>query len=162
MGIKAKPIKPGRFNAAAFNDALTEMANNVKDNLLRDYRRTSETWDGEKPEYSSEVDTSLARILIAVIVGGSEKAQNKWGWLDKGTSVRRAVMSRDWKSKTKVWRLTAGPGSGRVVFISKKIALPGIEARGWTDMILETWRPKFQEMVFKATEVGWQKCGHAI
>ena len=59
-----------------------------------------------------------------------------WKYVDEGTRVRRAIMSRDWKSKTKPNVITSYAGRGRVVFISRKVNLPGIQARNFRDIIM--------------------------
>lgn len=59
-----------------------------------------------------------------------------WKYVDEGTRVRRAIMSRDWKSKTKSNVITSYAGRGRVVFISRKVNLPGIQARNFRDIIM--------------------------
>ena len=67
-----------------------------------------------------------------------------WHYLNKGTSVRRAVMSPGWVSKTQPGNIVSGSGSGHVVFISRKIALPGIKARHFDKSIADELRPQLK------------------
>lgn len=64
-----------------------------------------------------------------------------FGWVDRGTRVRRAVMSRDWVSKTNPNIFASYAGRGRVVFISRKIKRPGIVARNITDRATRRVQP---------------------
>lgn len=59
---------------------------------------------------------------------------NIYRFLNDGTSIRFAVMSDDWESKTTVNSLDAGPGAGYVVARGGDVDYPrpGIEARNWT------------------------------
>lgn len=58
-------------------------------------------------------------------------------WLDKGTSVRYALMSKDWRSKTKPGYITSYQGAGHMVFVSRKHPRPGITARQFSRIIHE-------------------------
>lgn len=79
-----------------------------------------------------EAVTEGSKDNIAVLVGTDDKI---FGFLDKGTSVRRAVMAPGFKAKTSPGSLKSGGGKGGVIFISKKISLPGIKARNFTDNV---------------------------
>jgi hypothetical protein len=57
-------------------------------------------------------------------------------YVNRGTRVRRALMSSDWVSKTKPNVIASYRGSGRVLFISRKLARPGIKARNFQDIIM--------------------------
>jgi len=62
-------------------------------------------------------------------------------YLDKGTRVRRALMSRDWVSKTKPRVIGSFAGHGRLLFISRKLNRPGIQAREWSTLIHDRLQP---------------------
>ena len=59
-----------------------------------------------------------------------------YGWVDRGTRIRYATMSGDWKSKTKPNVISSYAGRGRVLFVSRKRPRPGIEARNFRDIIM--------------------------
>lgn len=74
-------------------------------------------------------------------------------FLNKGTKVRYALMSPDWKSKTKPGRMRSGSGQGRLVLVSrrkpwrrsrKRWPRPGIKARGWMRDVQRSNTKKFQ------------------
>lgn len=113
----------------------TEMRAVAKD-IQKDFESTASTFQN-KPTFSTQVEVSSSKIVIR-----SGTSDPVWNYLDKGTSVRHAVMSRDWVSKTKpstgggaVVNLTPGPGRGRRVFVSRRINRPGIKARRFTTAI---------------------------
>lgn len=59
-----------------------------------------------------------------------------YGWVNHGTRIRYATMSKDWKSKTKPNVIASYAGRGRVLFISRKRPRPGIVARNFSDIIM--------------------------
>lgn len=93
------------------------------------YDRTIRTWE-HKPDFVKRTNHTADRAEASI-----NTDSKIFGFIDDGTRVRRAVMSEDWRSKTTPGRLSSGRGSGRVVFISKNISLPGIEARRFTEII---------------------------
>jgi hypothetical protein len=60
-----------------------------------------------------------------------------WDWINQGTRVRYATMSKDWRSKTKPNVIASYNGAGRVLFVSRKHPRPGIQARNFTDIIMK-------------------------
>jgi len=93
------------------------------------YAGTARTWNN-KPDFTVEINGRADRI--EVLAGTDSKI---YGYVDLGTRVRRAIMSSDWRSKTKPGSLKSGAGRGSVVFISKKVNRPGIRARGFSEKI---------------------------
>lgn len=63
-----------------------------------------------------------------------------WWYLNLGTSVRRALLSPDWKSKTRPDWLGSGSGAGCVILVSKRFAFPGIQARNWQRIVITNTR----------------------
>jgi hypothetical protein len=104
------------------------------------YASTVRNWENQ-PEFTVEVNASASRI--EVLAGTDDKI---YGYVDEGTRVRRAVMSPDWVSKTQPGSLKSGRGRGRVVFISKKISRPGIQARNFSKGIKETLDKKAEQV----------------
>jgi len=70
-----------------------------------------------------------------------------FGWVDRGTRVRYATLSRDWRSKSKPNVIAAYAGRGRVLFISRKRPRPGIVARNFTTTITMRLQPKVARYV---------------
>lgn len=99
---------------------------------LRLFRGTTRTWR-EQPEFTVETEASGDEITV---LAGTDNPI--YGYLDRGTSVRYALMSPDWRSKTTPGSLQAGSGAGRVIVINRNRPRPGIKARRFSDKIRET------------------------
>lgn len=114
----------------------------------------TKTWQSHHPVFSREVRRENNRIYNTVYTDS-----DVFFWLNYGTSKRFAVLSSDWSSKTSVGSLVAGAGSGSVIGISK-IAMAGIKARKWTELVQERLTPEFvtemQRVAFEAANVRTQ------
>ena len=126
--------------------------------------QTTATWSGEKPEFESLTSVDADGVTIITGPTGSEKAVNKFVWLDKGTRIRWALMSSDWNSKTKSGSFRSGRGRGRVVIAGRRAmrrrniqARPGIQARGWTEKLQKQRKRPFQSAMVKAMQTGAKK-----
>lgn len=109
--------------------------------VIESLEETTENWQHAKPTFEVErtrVAPSFSqKIELTVGLGGSKKGQKKWVWLNEGTDVRHAVMSKDFRPKTRVGTTKTGSGHPpyKPEFVSKAILMPGIEAREWTRVI---------------------------
>jgi hypothetical protein len=152
-----KAIKPRKLNIAAVRMEILNALRaegTVQRNLLK---QTVATWEGDKPEFETLIglDSGNASVMTGPV--GSMLGVKKWNWLNEGTRVRRAVMSRDWRSKTSPRSYRSGAGRGRVVFISRKISMPGIKAREWSRMVQEQRRRPFTTSMMAAMRRGLAK-----
>ena len=98
---------------------------------LQLFRGITRTWT-HQPEFTSI--TNEAGDNIEVLTGTDDKI---FGWLDRGTPVRYAIMSPDFVAKTKPGSLRSEAGRGRVIFVSRKHPRPGIQARNFSKRIEE-------------------------
>ena len=98
----------------------------IKQVVLPPLDKTVGTWE-RKPRFTAEPITGGWGARISPLY--------PWEYLNRGTRVRYANLSRDWKSKTKPNVIGSFRGSGRVLFISRRHPRPGIQARNWQDMI---------------------------
>ena len=116
---------------------------------------TIASWDGEKPEFEPIISlTEGEGAGLDLALTGPEKGINKWLWLNFGTSVRRALMSPGYSSKTTPGVVGSGPGSGKVIFVSRKLSLPGIKARNWSKIIRREMKPIFRTDMKAALDKG--------
>ena len=139
----------GRRKGALFDDRqfsrdLQTINKTTAQAMKRDYERIVNTWD-DKPEF--EQITQSTREDIAVLVGTDNRI---FGYLDRGTRVRHAVMSPDFEAKTRPGELRSYPGKGGVVFVSRNINLLGIEGRGWTRVMTRKYKKPYQRKVEQA------------
>lgn len=126
--------------------------------LKEEFEKTTKTWKGEKPTFEpiiSVVQGTGAGLDMALT--GAEKGVRKWFYLNEGTSVRYAILSDDWESKTTPGFVGSGPGRGRVVAVNVNSPQPGIETRGWTDIIKREFKPVFREDMQAALATGMKK-----
>jgi hypothetical protein len=117
--------------AEALHDAGWELANDAEGY----FKQTVSTWN-HKPVFGKEVKVTGSSFTADI--GTSDRI---YMFISGGTRVRRALLSRDWVSKTQPGRLQAGPGRGRVIRISKKINEPGIKARKFDEQIKKILDP---------------------
>lgn len=142
----AKGIKAKRLNIKGARAIFRKYVKRQKRKILKSFEETTRTWDEEKPTFKASEQVSSRASEVALLVGpsGDTHGANKWLWLDEGTDVRYATMTPDFVPKTRVGRLRAGRGKGGVAFINQLQPKPGIEARGWTQLIEKKHRAQFK------------------
>lgn len=121
--VSARYKRMARNLPGVVDAALREL---VEQEAIPLYKNTVATWTAQ-PQFQA----------VKTVRGYSVNVNpdEPWKWVNQGTRVRRAIMSRDWRSKTKPNVISSFNGAGRVVFISRKITRPGIEARNFTNII---------------------------
>lgn len=97
----------------------------VADDALLLFEKTVATWTN-KPLFTVEETRSSVKV-------GTDSPI--YGYIDKGTRVRRALMSPDWISKTKPNVISSRSGRGKMLFVSRKLNRPGIQARNFSRII---------------------------
>lgn len=132
---------------------------------VRELKKTTATWKGIKPNFESLVGLTRNGDL-SVLTGptGPMFGVLKWFWLDQGTKIRWALMSKDWRSKTRRRELASHPGQGKAVLRGRRAMLaagigpqPGIEAREWTNMLTEQRKRPFIRNTRQAIKRGARK-----
>jgi hypothetical protein len=163
MTIFIKPLRPKKLAPdisaiyyASMRSSIQEFATGV----IADYYKIKRTWSN-RPEHKSIIDCTPQTKDVAVAFGvtGDEDAVNHWKFLNEGTKVRHAVMSKDWKSKSSYMHIGASQGQGRMVIVNKKINLPGIKARKFDEAISERWSPRWKNVILKAMKQARAKSG---
>lgn len=131
MVIVTKTIGRGKvklFDDARFRRDLMALNQQHARQIKRSFERTTRTWE-EKVEFQQHVEVRQDSVVAVYTTN------RIYGFVSGGTSVRRALMSPDYDPKTKPGVLDSFPGAGHVVFISRKLALPGIEARRFPALV---------------------------
>lgn len=107
------------------------------------YRATVRTWD-------RSVDFS-----VLLEMGGDEWSvtvytdDRIYQYIDEGTSVRYATMTRNFVPKTRNRVIGSQQGRGGVAYVSTRRPRPGIEAREFSDEIFARRSPIFEARVEK-------------
>ena len=159
--IVTKAIKPSKMKQDAFRLAILTHMHIMERETKKEYEKTWSTWNS-KPTAETLISLQDPGPTMVAGVGGDGAAAQHWRYVNEGTSVRHAVMSSDWKSKTVPNVIGSFAGQGEVVFISKKINLPGIKARNFDKLIQEKMTPIFKDEMEQALRDGRDDCGHAI
>jgi len=149
--IETKVLRPKKLKIDEVRMALLNALRAEGRAIQKEYEKTVATW-AHKPKFEQLI--GLDKQQATVLVGTDSRI---YKFIDEGTRVRRAVMSKDWQSKTTPNVIGSGPGRGHVVFISKKIALPGIKARNFTKIIQRRRKKPFRNAMLKAARKGAAK-----
>lgn len=148
LTIEITPIKGKMIDESVLGKYLFEAVQKELTEIDREFEQTVNTWNG-KPGFKKEVVPHPDRIQ------GTVSTDNKiYGYINNGTSVRRALMSKNWKSKTKPGFIGSGQGAGHVVFISRRISRPGIKARNFDKVIARRVQKRFLDRVNEAYAKG--------
>lgn len=158
-----KSIKPQKLKVDAIRLELLNALRKEATAIKKEYQKVVNTWD-DAPKFDSAISLTGGNASALVGPTGSQKQVNKFLWLDKGTRIRWALMSKDWRSKTRPGGLSSGPGGGRVVVAGRRAMQarniaprPGIQARNWTTLIAQRRKRPFQRAMVKAMQVGASK-----
>lgn len=113
-----------------FNKQATRLAETAanfasKVYALEQFKKTVITWN-DPPIFTARHTQKGWSIHVS---------DKKWIYLDKGTKVRYATMTKNFVPKTKVGVFYSYQGAGKVAYVRKKKPRPGIKARGWSEKV---------------------------
>lgn len=150
-----KAVKPGKLEVAAVRGSILAALNAEKTYALSLLNQTIQPWENEKPTMKAEISYRGGDVAMVAGPSGNEKGVKKWFWLDQGTRVRYALLSRDWRSKTMPRNIRSGAGAGQVLARGHRAgAHKGIEARMWSDTINKMIKKGFQRRIQEAVTRG--------
>jgi len=154
MAFIARAIRSGTVRR---DDKVRQQAISVlrkyERKMKKDFAKTTQTWTGETPTFDSRISFPRVSPDMTLWVGAVNDGSFGWrkfNWLNKGTSIRWALLSEDWMSKTYPGRLGSTEGLGEVLIRGREMieagipAEPGIEARNWDKMIRDLHIKDFQ------------------
>ncbi len=130
-------LDPKRM-ARAIENALDGAAEAAK----VDFEVTTQTWK-HKPEF--KIRKSPGKRVIST-------DDKPFFFVTRGTRVRRALMSADFRAKTVPRQIRSRAGRGRVVVIKKTIKRPGIKAREFEEVIGEKWNKQLPVTLQRAID----------
>lgn len=135
--IKFTPILPRRralFDIPAGHAAVEDALLSLADDAVKEFDKVTNTWN-EKAVFVVRPRSMSVDVVTT---------DKKFIYLDRGTSVRYAVMSEDFSPKTRVGVLGSSRGRGGMIFVSRRHPKPGIEARGWSALVQAKIQAKFK------------------
>lgn len=157
--IVARVIKSGKpFKSSIFRDEIKAEAKEIQKDMLDDFKRTTKTWK-HQPEFSAKVDYGSAVGGVRIQIATDDPI---YKYIDEGTKVRYATMTRDFQAKTEPNVILSTPGKGGVLFVNKKRPRPGIKARKFTKIIAKSYKPEFSRRIKNALERAARRSGHSI
>ncbi len=136
-----------KFEERLYPVATEEGMLEIRNETLKRLRRTVHTFSAPQPKFTAKIRRQGGLIGMEV-----ETDSIIFNFIDEGTRVRRALMSRDFVSKTRPGSLKTRRGRGGVIFISKKVNRPGIKARKFTETIANQMERDASEIVDRHIE----------
>lgn len=141
---EVKPIYAQKMNLQRLErQILDEMKQEARDQA-RELKKVVAGWEGEKPTFEGVVSATGDSVTAAVRLTGSRKGIQKFGWLDKGTRIRWAIII-----------------NGRAVIRGRRAMQrrnirprPGIKARRWTENLQRSRGPRFTRRLQAANTKG--------
>ena len=155
--IVVRAIKPATpFKSSVFREELVKAAEEIRKDALADFKKTTANWQ-DKPKFSSKILTGASAGGIQIQIATDDAV---YRFIDEGTKVRYATMSKDWKSKTIPDVVGTFPGKGKKLFVNKKRPRPGIKARKFTKHIAKTTQKELARVTKNALARAARRSGH--
>ncbi len=163
-----KAIKAKGFRAAAFREEFEKTFKEIAPQIKKQYQKTTETWEHEKPTFKSDTSIMGAGPTLVVYPDGNKKGVEKWMWADEGTRRHKIRPRRKKKlsfrvggaPKTRPNVVASFPGRGGDQWRSaKEVIHPGTKPRNWSKMLVKEWTPKFRRRIEEAIDIAIRKSG---
>ncbi len=158
--IILKPILAKPFNTKGIKTRVEQALVTEGKEQKQELAKTTSSWTGSRPRWKSDRIVSGDMIGVHTYPDQSSEGGRVWVYLDEGTRIRWALMSRNWRSKTKPRQLQSGPGSGYVIVAGKRFMQrhgiaprPGIEARKWSKTIQKMRSGPFVRLMDKTFSI---------
>ena len=120
--------------------AATELVKRTGELMInQDMASAIATWE-HRSSIHFETRLRLSRKSITVSISTDDPAFN---YVEGGTKIRHAVMSRDFVPKTTPGSLRSARGNGYMDYVRKKIDRPGIDARNFYELSVKKRRAAF-------------------
>jgi len=131
-----------KYDSKAIRERMRDVLEKFANEVIKLLNQTTQTWKGDRPVFVKRYTQTAQSIGFLVAVEGTDEAIAKFQWLNDGTSVRWAVMSPNWQSKTTPESLSSEPGAGYVRMRGRMRmqkhgipAKPGILPRNWMEEV---------------------------
>lgn len=158
--VQIKVLKPQAWRCGEIRLELLNALRKSNTKVLQAYKRTTATWQ-RPPKWEKQISLEGGKAMARVFTDS-----DVYRFIDEGTRLRWALMSRDWQSKTRVWNLDSGPGRGHVVLAGRRAFArhglaprPGIAARHFSRTIRRMLEKEFAPDMQEAINRGLEKAG---
>jgi hypothetical protein len=158
--IRFEPVGNPKFNLKGITSRLRAALDEEAFEHRRLLRQTTKAWEGTRPQFRSQTTVGPTQIAITTAPFGNGPGAKKWRWLETGTKIRWAVMSRGWRSKTRRAWLNSRRGRGQVVIAGKRAMMarnirprPGIAPRNWIAEVNKDRSRKFKGLLQRAFDL---------
>ena len=157
-----KPLSPKKLNTSKIRQAIIKVLEAEGKAIASEFQKTTSSWQGERPKFEVLADISGRDASVLVGPTGTDKAVNKWVWLDKGTKLHKIrakrkpnlVFQSGYSPKTKVGFFGSFPGGSFGPIVSKfEVQHPGTKARGWSVLSVQRRRKRFVQALIEAAKV---------
>ena len=143
--------------------------------MLRPFEDEMEHWtELALKKFLSSVQTWKRNVLFETeirfagsgpttrVIGEVYTEDEVYGYLNNGTSVRYATMTKNFVAKTKPGRISAKAGAGRVSYVDKHRPRKGIKARKWDQLIAKGTERNLEKAFKRAIDKARKASKHAI
>ncbi len=165
MTTKVKAIIPKKL-ANVFKAALKTVMMDVSDDMLKDFEKTTQTWEHD---VLFEQEDKLNSVPMSVTVFTEDEV---YAYVNNGTRAHPIVPIRapalvfqggTYTAKTMPGVIGARSGgpSGPTVF-RQSVFHPGTEARDFDKTLAEKWQSKFNKMIYDALTDAARDSGHGV
>jgi hypothetical protein len=171
--VKFRVLIPKKLNVSGMIAPIRDAAIQAALDMGKDLNATIKTWKGDKPVVMTEAKLvpggtppypmfHTSFTSSAWMKEDGSMGIKKYKFLDDGTRVRYAHMSKGFVPKTRSGQLNSWVGKGKLLFINKKRPLPGIKARHFTVALRKKWeRPTmFRSRMAAAVKKSAKASGH--
>jgi hypothetical protein len=173
--VTFRVLIPKKLNVSGMIAPIRDAAIKAALDMGKDLTAVTKTWKGDKPRIQTEAKLVPAGSPGAtgfhtsftssawVREDGSMGAK-KYLWLDQGTKVRYAHMTKGFVSKTRTGQFKSWTGKGKMLFVNKKRPLPGIKPRKFTKALRDKWaKPTmYRARMAAAVKKAAKASGHAL
>lgn len=152
LSVNAIVPPKGMFDPKVMLDMLDKAYADEAQAVVLDYQETTKTW-ADKPEFKIRVKSDPpARDVYT--------EDEIYKYIDLGTRVKYATMSRDFRAKTMPGVIGSFTGRGHLLYVDRRRPRPGIKAREFTKAIQARSRTRMKDRVSKAiaaADAAWRR-----
>jgi len=165
VDIKFVPITPKTLKIGKITNTLMRAIEAEGEAQKRELDKTVTTWKN-RPTFKYDVALYRDDVSLLVYPTGDQKGVDNWNRIDRGTrphtiTARRAPTLRfrtGYRAKTRPRQFTSGASRRSGPWVSPKtVRHPGIEAREWSQTLVNRRKRPFTRSMSRAVYEGTRK-----